>query len=48
MAIAEGKLLVAGYDSNDVHILDPQNLKSLKTIKVGEGPFKIVLRERMK
>ncbi|MBT2691057.1 WD40 repeat domain-containing protein [Bacillus sp. ISL-47] len=48
MAFTEGELLVAGYDSNDVHILDPENLKSLKTIKVGEGPFKIVLRERMK
>ncbi|WP_026583884.1 YncE family protein [Bacillus sp. J33] len=48
MAFAEDKLLVAGYDSNDIHILNPENLKSLKSIKVGEGPFKIVLRERMK
>ncbi|GLB61146.1 YncE family protein [Cytobacillus sp. NCCP-133] len=48
MALAEERLLVAGYDSNDIHILDPESLKSLKTIKVGKGPFKIVLRERMK
>lgn len=48
MAFAADKLLVAGYDSNDLHILEPKNLKILKSIKVGEGPFKIVIRESVK
>lgn len=45
LAFAKDILLVAGYDSNDLHILEPKNLKTLKKIKVGEGPFKIVIRE---
>ncbi len=40
-------LLVAGYDSNDIHLIDPKSLEILKTINVGSGPFQIVLRERM-
>ncbi|AND41068.1 hypothetical protein [Cytobacillus oceanisediminis] len=48
MAFAKDILLVAGYDSNDLHILEPKNLKTIKNIKVGEGPFKIVIRESVK
>ncbi|KON87560.1 hypothetical protein AF332_12450 [Sporosarcina globispora] len=48
MAFVNNTLLVAGYDSNDLHILEQENLKTLKNIKVGEGPFKIVIRESVK
>lgn len=39
------KLIVAGYDSNDLHIIDPVSLKIEKTVQVGKGPFQIVTRE---
>ncbi|MFE8695835.1 YncE family protein [Cytobacillus sp. FJAT-53684] len=41
-----GQLLIAGYDSNDLHIVNPETLEIIKTIPVGSGPFQIVLRER--
>ncbi|MCK6204814.1 WD40 repeat domain-containing protein [Bacillus infantis] len=37
-------LIIAGYDSNDVHLIDPGPLQVIKTIKTGEGPFQIILR----
>lgn len=46
MVFTGENLLVAGYDSNDIHLIDPKNLEILKTIPVGSGPFQIVLRER--
>lgn len=39
-------LMIAGYDSNDIHLIQPNTLKIMKTIPVGGGPFQIVLRER--
>ncbi|EIJ78523.1 putative lipoprotein [Bacillus methanolicus PB1] len=39
-------LLIAGYDSNDIHIVDKDNLTIKETIKVGKGPFTLILRER--
>lgn len=41
-----GKLIIAGYDSNDLYIVEPEQLKIEKTISVGKGPFQIVTRER--
>lgn len=38
-------LLIAGYDSNDIHIVDKDDLTIKETIKVGKGPFKLILRE---
>ncbi|QED48281.1 YncE family protein [Cytobacillus dafuensis] len=46
MVFTDRKIMIAGYDSNDVHFVDPDNLKIIKTIPVGKGPFQIVLRER--
>jgi YVTN family beta-propeller protein len=40
------KLIVAGYDSNEVYIIDPDSLNIEKTLEVGNGPFQIVTRER--
>jgi YVTN family beta-propeller protein len=40
-------IIVAGYDSNDVHIVNPDSLEIEKTIPVGKGPFQIILRERL-
>ncbi len=42
----EDKLIVAGYDSNEVYFIDPGSLSIEKTLKVGDGPFQIVTRER--
>lgn len=39
-------LMIAGYDSNDIHLVQPDTLEIMKTIPVGGGPFQIVLRER--
>ncbi|WP_108671478.1 YncE family protein [Peribacillus acanthi] len=38
-------LLVAGYDSNDISVLDPKTLKVIKTVSVGKGPFHLLARE---
>lgn len=38
-------LIIAGYDSNDVHIVDPDSLRIKKTIPVGKGPFQLIQRE---
>ncbi|KIY21370.1 MULTISPECIES: hypothetical protein [Mesobacillus] len=46
MEAFEDKLIVAGYDSNEVYIINPESLKIEKTLKVGDGPFQIVTRER--
>jgi hypothetical protein len=40
------ELMIAGYDSNDIHIVDKDNLTIKETIKVGKGPFILILRER--
>ncbi|KAB2338160.1 WD40 repeat domain-containing protein [Cytobacillus depressus] len=45
MALLDQYLMVAGYDSNDVHIINPDNLESIITIPVGKGPFQIVIRK---
>nr|WP_249365522.1 WD40 repeat domain-containing protein [Cytobacillus citreus] len=46
MVFTNRNIMIAGYDSNDVHFVDPDNLNIIKTIPVGKGPFQIVLRER--
>lgn len=46
MLLVDNQLIIAGYDSNDLHIVDSENLKIIKTISVGNGPFQIVVRER--
>lgn len=40
------RLIIAGYDSNDLYIVNPETLKIEKTVSVGKGPFQIVTRER--
>lgn len=42
----DGRLIIAGYDSNDLYIVDPELLKIEQTVSVGKGPFQIVTRER--
>ncbi|MDQ0214770.1 outer membrane protein assembly factor BamB [Oikeobacillus pervagus] len=41
----DGKMVVAGYDSDDLYFLQPDTLKVWKRIKVGKGPFVILVRE---
>lgn len=45
MLIFHNEIIVAGYDSNDIHIVDPKSLTIKKTIKVGKGPFQLIVRE---
>ncbi|MDQ0174741.1 YncE family protein [Bacillus chungangensis] len=40
-----GKLIVAGYDSDEVYWIHPQTLEIEKKVKVGTGPFVIIKRE---
>lgn len=46
IAVFEDLLIVAGYDSNDIHLIDSDSLEIEKTVEVGQGPFQIILRER--
>jgi WD40 repeat protein len=39
------QLIVAGYDSNDIHFVTKKDLSIGKTVKVGKGPFQIIIRE---
>ncbi|WP_042346757.1 hypothetical protein [Bacillus massiliigorillae] len=39
------KLVLASYDSNELHVIDPEKFIVEKTIKVGKGPFQLVIRE---
>jgi DNA-binding beta-propeller fold protein YncE len=39
------ELIVAGYDSNDLHFISKTNLQKRKSLKVGKGPFQIIIRE---
>lgn len=45
MKRVKDKFVLASYDSNDLHVIDPVNFKVEKTIKVGKGPFQLVVRE---
>lgn len=38
-------LIVAGYDSNKVYIVDSETMDVKQTVKVGEGPFQMITRE---
>lgn len=38
-------LVVAGYDSNDIYFVDPNNLQIKHQVKVGKGPFQLIVRE---
>lgn len=42
----DGKLMIAGYDSNDLFFIDQQSLNIVKKVEIGSGPFKLVLREK--
>ncbi|MFE8702060.1 YncE family protein [Cytobacillus sp. FJAT-54145] len=46
LSIITDQMVVAGYDSNDIHVINTQTLEIQKTIKVGKGPFQIIIRER--
>lgn len=46
MAVFDDELIVAGYDSNAIYLVEPESLSIKKSIPVGNGPFQIVLRER--
>lgn len=40
-------IIVAGYDSNDVHLVHYETLNIVKSIPVGKGPFQLIIRERV-
>lgn len=41
-------VIVAGYDSNDVNLVNAETLGIVKSIPVGKGPFQLIIRERVK
>jgi len=45
MANFKEDVVVAGYDSDEVYVMDTETVDVEKTIKVGEGPFQFMLRE---
>ncbi|MGE7759857.1 WD40 repeat domain-containing protein [Peribacillus sp. NPDC097895] len=45
MANFKEDVVVAGYDSDEVYVMDTETVDVKKTIKVGEGPFQFMLRE---
>ncbi len=38
-------LIIAGYDSNDIYFIDPNSLQIKHQVKVGKGPFQLIVRE---
>jgi WD40 repeat protein len=46
MEFFKDKLIIAGYDSNDLYFVDPQKLTIQRKVSVGKGPFQIVTRGR--
>ncbi|MBK5442111.1 YncE family protein [Peribacillus sp. TH24] len=45
MANFKQDVIVAGYDSDEVYVMDAETVEVKKTIKVGQGPFQLMLRE---
>lgn len=41
----QNELIVAGYDSNDIYFVKPNNLEIIKKVNVGQGPFQLIVRE---
>lgn len=41
----QNDLLIAGYDSNALYIINPKNLTMKKKVSVGKGPFQLIRRE---
>lgn len=38
-------IVVAAYDSNEIYLIQPENFTKKNKIKVGSGPFQIIVRE---
>ena len=38
-------LIIASYDSDELYVMDTNNLEVKKTLKVGKGPFQLISRE---
>lgn len=45
MSEYKDELMVAGYDSNDIHFISKTDLQIRKSLEVGKGPFQIIIRE---
>ncbi|MEK3797409.1 YncE family protein [Peribacillus sp. FSL H8-0477] len=45
MKLFNGDLLVAGYDSNELYVVNSTSGKVLSTVKTGKGPFQLMIRE---
>lgn len=37
--------IIAGYDSNELYVMNTDELTVTKTVKVGKGPFQMIIRE---
>jgi len=45
MDLFNGDLLVAGYDSNELYVVNSKSGNMLSTVKTGKGPFQLMIRE---
>ena len=45
MTTFQDDLIITGYDSDKLYVMDSKALKEKKTIKVGKGPFQMISRE---
>ncbi|WP_077213649.1 YncE family protein [Bacillus dakarensis] len=44
MTVLGESLIIAGYDSDDIHFINADTLEITKTVSVGRGPFQLILR----
>nr|WP_295973063.1 WD40 repeat domain-containing protein [uncultured Bacillus sp.] len=45
LSIFHDELIVAGYDSNAIYFVEPNNLEIKHQVQVGKGPFQLIVRE---
>ncbi|MFB5283039.1 YncE family protein [Peribacillus sp. Hz7] len=45
MMTVHDDILIAGYDNDELYVMDSKSMKVKQTIKVGKGPFQMISRE---
>lgn len=45
LSVFRDEIIVAGYDSNDIYFVNPENLEINHQVNVGKGPFQLIVRE---
>ena len=45
MTTVNNHLFIASYDSNEIIAVDAKNMKVIKKVSTGKGPFQILFRK---